>query len=127
MEEPKVIIERRVLHDSGDSLGLQRFALVYLGMQEHRVYAPSRVSGDPVQWRSQLAVHIPSGYGELSMPEPNRSHIIEATFRELERSKTEAAKAEKRDNHFVKIPAFGGPQENNSLAEKLGESSGEVL
>jgi hypothetical protein len=28
-EEPKVIIEQRVLRDSGDNLGLQRIALVY--------------------------------------------------------------------------------------------------
>jgi hypothetical protein len=94
MEEPKVIIEQRLLHDSGDNHGVQRIALVYIGMREYRVYAPSRASGDPVQWRSQLAVHTPSGYGELSMPEPDRSHIIEAMFRELERGKTEAAKAE---------------------------------
>jgi len=94
MEEAKVIIEQRLLHDSGDNRGMQRIALVYLGRREYRVYAPSRASGDPVQWRSQLAVHTPGGFGELSMPEPDRSHIIEAVFRELERSQTEAAKAE---------------------------------
>jgi hypothetical protein len=94
MEEPKVIIEQRLLHDSGDNQGMQRIALVYLGTREHRVYAPSRASGDPVQWKSQLAVHVSSGYGELALPEPPRSRIIEAMFRELERTKAQAAKAE---------------------------------
>jgi hypothetical protein len=94
MEEPKVIIEQRLLHGSGDNGGAQRIALVYIGPNEHRVYAPPRATGDPAQWRSQLVVHLPSGYGELSMREPDRSYIIDVMFRELERSKGEAAKAE---------------------------------
>src|SRR6267142_579288 len=94
MEEPKVIIERRFLQDSGDT-GLQRIALVYEGQREYRVYAPSRATGDPVEWKSQLAVHVPSGYrSELSMPEPDRGYIIDSVFKELERSKLEAARAE---------------------------------
>ena len=39
-------------------------------------------------------MHVPSGYGELEMREPDRSYIIDAMFRELERGKGEAAKAE---------------------------------
>jgi hypothetical protein len=94
MEEPKVIIEQRLLRDSGDNGGAQRIALVYIGTLEHRVYAPPRAMGDPVQWMSQLVVHVPSGYGELSVREPDRSYIIDAMFRELERSKGDAARAE---------------------------------
>jgi hypothetical protein len=94
MEEPKVIIERRLLKDSGDNIGVQRIALVYDGQREHRVYAPSRASGDPVQWKSQLLVHVPSAYGEVALPEPHRSYILDAMFGELERSKIEAARAE---------------------------------
>jgi hypothetical protein len=94
MEDPKVIIERRLLYDAGGNSGVQRIALVYVGTREYRVYAPSRASGDPVQWKSQLTVNIPIGYGELPMPEPDRSRMIEAVFSELERSQTEAAKAQ---------------------------------
>jgi hypothetical protein len=94
MEESKVIIEHRLLCDSGHNSGMQRIALVYVGTREHRVYAPSRATGEPAEWTSQLAVHIPSGYGELSLPEPHRTHIIEAVLRELERRKSEAARTE---------------------------------
>jgi hypothetical protein len=94
MEELKVIIEQRRLRDSGDNAGMQRIALVYSGMQEHRVYAPSRASGNPADWRKQLVVHIDSGYGEIPLLEPNRGYIIGAVLRELERSATQVAKAE---------------------------------
>jgi hypothetical protein len=94
MEDPKVIIEQRLLYDSGGNSGMQRIALVYVGTREYRVYAPSRASGDPVQWKSQLTVNMPIGFAELTMPEPDRSRMIEAVFSELERSQTEAAKAQ---------------------------------
>jgi hypothetical protein len=94
MREPKVIVEQRILRDSGDNVGMQRIALIYLGTLEHRVYAPSRASGNPADWRSQLAVRIDSGYGELTLPEPDRSYIIDAMFRELERSANEVEKDE---------------------------------
>jgi hypothetical protein len=90
MEEAKVIIEQRLLRQQRRAANCAS----YVGTREYRVYAPSRASGDPVKWRSQLAVHIPSGYGELSVPEPDRSNIVGAVFRELERSQSEAAKAE---------------------------------
>jgi hypothetical protein len=91
--ELKVIIEKRMLKAS-DYDGAQRIALVYARSQEYRVYAPSRASGDPVQWSSQLVVHIPSGYGELALREPERSEIIDAVLAELKQSEVEAARAE---------------------------------
>jgi hypothetical protein len=94
MEEPKVIIELRILRDLGLHACVQRVALVYVGQREHRVYAPPRAAGDPIQWKSQLAVHVPAAYGEVSLPEPDRSYIINALFSELERNKIEAARAE---------------------------------
>jgi hypothetical protein len=94
MEVPKVIVEQRRLRDSGDNNGMQRIALVYLGTREHRVYAPPRATGDPVEWRSQLVVHVSSGYDEVSLPEPHRSHIIDALFSALEQNKIKAARAE---------------------------------
>jgi hypothetical protein len=94
MEDVKVIIEKRLLQDSGENRSMQRIALVYLGRREYRVYAPPRASGDPAQWKSQLAVHTPNGFGETSWPEPDRSRALEAMFCELERTQTEAARAE---------------------------------
>lgn len=91
--ELRVIIEKRVLQASNYD-GAQRIALVYSGPQEYRVYAPSRASGDPVQWSDQLLVHIPSGFGELALREPQRSEIVSAVFAELEKSEVEAARAE---------------------------------
>jgi hypothetical protein len=93
MEAPKVIIEKQVLHDSGYD-GAQRLALVYEGPLEYRVYAPARASGDPAQWRSQLVVHMPSGYGELQLRESDSKWIIDAVFQELERRASEAVKLE---------------------------------
>ena len=85
--EPKVIIEQRNLR-SGDAV--QRIALVYLGADEHRVYAPPKATGDPLEWAAQISVHKLDGYGEVDVPEPNRSRVIEATFRALEQTKAEA-------------------------------------
>jgi hypothetical protein len=53
MEEAK--LSNSGLHDSGDNRRMQRITLVYPDRREYRVYAPSRASGDPVQWKSQLA------------------------------------------------------------------------
>jgi hypothetical protein len=39
-------------------------------------------------------VHKPDGYGEVDVPEPDRSRVIEATFRALEQTKAEAVRAE---------------------------------
>jgi hypothetical protein len=89
--EPKVIIEQRNLR-SGDAV--QRIALVYLGAEEHRVYAPAKAAGDPLEWAAQISVHKPDGYGEVDVPEPDRSRVIEATFRALEQTKAEAVRAE---------------------------------
>ena len=94
MGEPKVIIEQRLLRDSGDNGVLQRIALVYLSAQEYRVYAPSRASGKPVDWREQLEVRIHAGYGEMSLPEPERGKVIDVVLQELERNATELARAE---------------------------------
>ena len=89
--EPKVIIEQRNLR-SGDAV--QRIALVYMGAEEHRVYAPAKAAGDPLEWAAQISVHKPDGYGEVDVPEPDRSRVIEATFRALEQTKAEAVRAE---------------------------------
>jgi len=89
--EPKVIIEQRNLR-SGDAE--QRIALVYLGAEEHRVYAPAKAAGDPLEWAAQISVHKPDGYGEVDVSEPDRSRVIEATFRALEQTKAEAVRAE---------------------------------
>jgi hypothetical protein len=92
--EPKVVIEQRILRALAGNRALQLLATVYLGTQEYRVYAPSRATGDPVEWVSQLLVHQPTGYGEIEMLEPHRGRMIEATLRALEQTKIEAAKAE---------------------------------
>jgi len=89
--ESKVIIQQRNLR-SGDAV--QRIALVYLGAEEHRVYAPAKAAGDPLEWAAQISVHKPDGYGEVNVPEPDRSRVIEATFRALEQTKAEAVRAE---------------------------------
>jgi hypothetical protein len=89
--EPKVIIEQRNLR-SGDAA--QRIAVVYLGAEEHRVYAPARATGDPLEWAAQISVHKPDGYGEVEVPEPDRGRVIEATFRALDQTKAEAVRAE---------------------------------
>jgi hypothetical protein len=89
--EPKVIIEQRTLR-SGDAA--QRIALVYLGAEEHRVYAPAKAAGDPLEWAAQIFVHKPDGYAEVDVPEPDRSRVIVATFRALEQTKAESARAE---------------------------------
>jgi hypothetical protein len=93
MEDPKVILEKRLLRDLGHD-GAQRIALVYEGRREYRVYAPARAAGHPAQWYDQLAVHTSAGYGEVAFPEPDRSRIIEAVLRELDRSESEAVRAE---------------------------------
>jgi hypothetical protein len=89
--EFKVLIEQRVLRASD---GLQRIALVYFGTHEYRVYAPARGIGDPLEWIEQLLVHRSEGFDESEVTEPNRSHLIAAMVRELERTKAEAAQAE---------------------------------
>jgi hypothetical protein len=89
--EPKVIVEQRNLR-SGDAV--QRIALVYLGEEEHRVYAPAGAAGDPREWAGQISVHKPDGYAEVDVAEPDRSRVIEATFRALEQTKAEALRAE---------------------------------
>jgi hypothetical protein len=88
---PKVIIEQRNLR-SGDAV--QRIALVYLGAEEHRVYAPAKAAGDPREWAAQIFVHKPDGYAEVNVPEPDRSRVIEATFRALEQTRAESVRAE---------------------------------
>jgi hypothetical protein len=89
--EAKVIIEQRALR-RGEAI--QRIAIVYLGAEEHRVYAPARAEGDPREWIEQIAVHRLEGYGETNVAEPIRSKVIDATLRALDRTNSESARAE---------------------------------
>jgi hypothetical protein len=91
--EPKIIIENRILQPDGGG-DLQLVAVVYEGMRESRVYAPSRATGDPLAWKDQLTVHINLGYGDLPLREPERSGILNAVFAELKKSEAEAARAQ---------------------------------
>ena len=96
--ESKVVVEQRVLRGSGDSYVLQLVATVYIGTDEYRVYAPSKATGDPLEWLAQMCVRQSDGTGELDVQGVNRNRAIEITRQVLEahkRQSTEPAEVTK--------------------------------
>ena len=83
--EPKVILEKRVL-DGGDGYSLQRFAIVYLGRDEYRVYAPPMATGDPLEWNVQLNIRRWTRGVEYETYDPDRAKVIEAIAQEIQKS-----------------------------------------
>jgi predicted nucleotide-binding protein len=60
---PKVVIHRDILSENDNSDLLQHVATVFWGIEECRVYAPSRATGRAIEWHDQFLVHSPSGIG----------------------------------------------------------------
>ena len=83
--EPRVIIEKRILDGYDDDNLLQRFATVYIGRTEYRVYAPAKATGDVLAWLETCFVRISNGLEEFESP--NESiWILQAVRHELERA-----------------------------------------
>jgi hypothetical protein len=91
--EPRVVIEHRVLDGHDDSSLLQRFATVYLGRTEYRVYAPAKATGDVLAWIENCFVRTSNGYAEFDSP-TDRSWILQAVQQELERGTEEVSAQE---------------------------------
>jgi hypothetical protein len=85
-----------------DSNLLQRFATVYLGITEYRVYAPAKATGDVLGWLENSFVRLSSGYGEFESPK-DRTWILQAIREKLERpaAKKEAAIMAETDRRKV--------------------------
>jgi predicted nucleotide-binding protein len=86
--EPKVIIEERVLQGP-DGRGLQRFATVYIGQEEYRIFAPPGATGDPLGWLAQL--HVLQFYrgAEFEIQGPKRARLIEVVQQAIEHQPAE--------------------------------------
>jgi hypothetical protein len=92
--EPRVIIEQWELHGFSDGATLQPVATVYAGRVEYQIYAPSKATGNPLDWLAQMSVHVnqPDGTGELTIEEPLRTQMIELARQALEAKPQSAGK-----------------------------------
>jgi predicted nucleotide-binding protein len=82
--EPKVVVESRELHGSGDDVLLQRVATIYVGRDEYRVYAPPKATGDALEWFAQWHVCQYDGTGEIEVQGTHRVFLVKATRDVLE-------------------------------------------
>jgi|ERR1700674_1132511 hypothetical protein len=106
--EPKVIIEQRAL-GGGDGYRLLRFATMYIGMKEYRLYVPSKATGSPLEWAAQMMVRRYDGSSEYEIHVPWRGQIIETISKELERLDQEDKLA--AEDIYCKAPTASRPME----------------
>jgi hypothetical protein len=84
----KVVIENSVLRGSQQEQFLQRVATVYLdGGDEFRVMAPSKATGDALEWRKQFQVHQPTAHRYNTVTDGRSGSIVQKVEEELERRK----------------------------------------
>ena len=84
--EPKVVIENRVLAGLEDARSLQTIATVYAGLEEYRVYAPARATGNALEWLDSSRVHTPTDRGDNFVEGSERTTIIGWVREKLEAS-----------------------------------------
>lgn len=86
----KVVIEQQILR--GDSSSSQKVATVYTDRGEYHVYAPSKASGNPLEWLEHLTVRQPSpvSFGsELPVDASNRIYVVKLVQEELQKRNDE--------------------------------------
>jgi hypothetical protein len=84
------VIEQRQLRGSPQDDTLQRVAIVYSGVEEYRIYAPAKATGDARKWIGHFRVHKPDTEslvpGEIVVQGTHRIHIINLVREELEKT-----------------------------------------
>lgn len=96
----KVVIQKRTLSGSRDDDLLQRVATIYLeGGKELRVYAPSRATGDVLEWVDHCSVCRPDEDGfnpntEIELEGASRIFARKVVKEELERIQRDANRPE---------------------------------
>jgi hypothetical protein len=88
----KVVIQNAVLRGSHDDRLLQRVATTYFDGREYRVFAPSKATGNPVEWIEHLQVRQQSedGQGENIITDGRKNVIISKVMEELEKHDLDA-------------------------------------
>jgi len=87
----KVVIENPILRGSRQEGFLQKVATVYLdGGEEFRVMAPSKATGDALEWLKQFEVRQPTDRGDNVIRDERSGSIIQHVEVELERRKLDA-------------------------------------
>lgn len=82
----KVVIENAILHGSRDERFSQRVAPVYLdGGEEFNVMAPSKATGDALEWLKQFEVRQPTPHGYDPVTDGRSGSIIQEVEEELQR------------------------------------------
>jgi hypothetical protein len=83
----KVVIESVILRGSAQEQFLQRVATVYLDRKDYRVYAPSKATGDAIDWLEHFSVRLPVeegfGAGDVPVTDGTEHSIIQRVAKEL--------------------------------------------
>jgi len=87
----KIVIENAILRGSQEPL-LQQVGTLYLDGDEYRIMAPTKATGDVLEWLDHLSVHKPSedGFGETVITDSGRTYAVQQIAKELQRRKLDA-------------------------------------
>src|ERR1700677_865222 len=101
------VIEQRQLRGVLQDDALQRVAIVYIGRDEYRLYAPAKATGDALQWMGHSHVRqrdteslVP---GEIEVQGTRRIHIINLVKQELERTSANPNSSTREENRRAKL------------------------
>jgi Protein of unknown function (Hypoth_ymh) len=101
------VIEQRQLRGSLEDDALQRVAIVYIGRDEYRLYAPAKATGDALQWMGHFYVRqrdteslVP---GEIEVQGTHRVHIINLVKQELEKTSANTNSSTREENRRAKL------------------------
>jgi hypothetical protein len=87
----KVVIEQAVLRGSPQEQFAQRVATVYLDDgEEFHVMAPSKATGDALEWLEHLSVRQPTAHGYNPVTDGRSGSVIQKVVEELQRRKLNA-------------------------------------
>jgi hypothetical protein len=87
----KVVIESAVLRGSQHDQFWQKVATVYLdGGEEFNVVAPSKATGDALEWLKQFQVHSPTAQGYNPVTDGRSHSIIQHVEAELQKRKLDS-------------------------------------
>lgn len=87
----KVVIEQAVLRGSQQEQFSQRVATVYVdGGEEFHVMAPSKATGDALEWVEHFSVRQPTTHGYNPVTDGRSASIIQKVVDELKRRKLDA-------------------------------------
>lgn len=87
---PKIVIQNAILRGSQQDGFLQRVAIVYVGDEEYRVFAPDKAAGDALDWLEQFRVHLASKRevnSEMAITDDRKYYMVALVAEELERRK----------------------------------------